>query len=212
MCVSGHLYFTTPWSLPTNLSSQFLKLYLRAWASINLYNFLLFVSLYTLTFYWCSYIVWSHFHFVIHFKNALFLLLRPHRYYLRSDHSLVWPWRSGVRPKVELTSWELPCGGRKRAFEWWDSVRRERLILYQRAVWKWCYFSGLNFNYIWARHWRLNRGLGLVRANSWQHSSCYCSCVNCETKTILMEVCGKMLMLCFWLLNSSKHNTCALFP
>ncbi len=103
--------------------------------------------------------------------------------------------RGETRGRGDVMRAVLPCGGRKRTFEWWDNVWRERLISYQRAVWKWRYFSGLNFNYIWARHWGLNRGLGLVRANSWQHSSCYCSCVNCETKTILMEACRKMLRL-----------------
>lgn len=68
--------------------------------------------------------------------------------------------RGKTRGRADIMRAVLPCGGRKRAFEWWNGARRERLISYQRAVWKWCYLSGLNFNYIWARHWRLNMGLG----------------------------------------------------
>lgn len=119
--------------------------------------------------------------------STLFFLLLQLRYsYLASD-TVNWL-RGKTRGRADIKRAVLPCGGRKRAFEWWD-----RLMSFQRAVWKWCYFSRLNFNYIWARHWRLNKGLGLLWANSWRHSSC--SCVHWETKTILIEVCRKMSSL-----------------
>lgn len=77
---------------------------------------------------------------------------------------------------------------------WWEekAIREtgqcvsDRLISHQGAVWKWFDFSRLFFNYIWARHWRLHRVLGLVQANSWQHSSCYC--VNCEVMQTMHNV------------------------
>lgn len=129
-------------------------------------------------------VIYCYFHFVIHLKRVFIIIAAL----LFSAGDIV-NWFSmaltlggKTRGRGDIMGAVLPCGGRKRAFEGWARVRRERLISYQRAVWLWCYFNGLNFNYIWARHWRLNRGLGLVRANSLQHSSCYCSCVCGATK------------------------------